>query len=465
MIDKYEKKRYYLEPASPLKSLQSNVSSSLTSLTMKNVNENLIPLKTPTLTPPTTLRLHRNNSGSCNGFTSVISSSTSTASAHGIGSTPQFQQQFTPDDSDFFGTRSPKILPPTPQKHSNLQRKNGIKIKKSLIDQPPTFERNQKNGLLSTSTSSNGNCAGEYSDTTGDNNANQFTPNSDFVADFASASIVENISNNKALYGSTSSLKNNGMAVVENAIGHLHHGKSSENDLENFADFDHNPIFNSAGLQASALFKASSSSSDSNNISVCSAPSVDRYAALKDLDEQFREFKLDADSNNMDTLESNGLNNLDGKIDHHTPRTVNPFKSANPFQQQQQLEQRQVMNWPNGTTSDSRYTSTASSENGFYTNLPHTGLVQGNAVHMYNGNITTGVAGAMPTGYHPLTAYHANGNGYSLVGSNGTPMSSTYNATSSSGGQQLVSNMQAQSFGNPFMVNGKSAGNSSNPFL
>uniref|UniRef100_A0A8W7K818 Arf-GAP domain-containing protein n=1 Tax=Anopheles albimanus TaxID=7167 RepID=A0A8W7K818_ANOAL len=344
MIDKYERKRYYLEPASPLKSLQTNASSSLSSLSMKNVNESMVPLKTPTQTPPTTLRLHRNNSSSCNGLNSVIPSATSTGSEHRNGSASQFQQQFTPDDSDFFGMGSPKILPLTPQNHSNLQRKNGIKIKKPITDQTPTFERNQKNGLLSTSTSSNGNIAGEYSGSNGDINANKFTPNSDFVADFGSTSIVNNIRNDKNHYGSVNNLKDSGTPGVENENKHPHHGKSSDDDLENFADFDHNPIFNSAGLpQSQAIFKTSSYSTN-NNVSVSTAPSVDRYAALKDLDEQFREFKLDADSNNMSTT-SNGLTNLDDISDHHAQCTVNPFKPINPFQQREQHEQRQGLNW------------------------------------------------------------------------------------------------------------------------
>ncbi|XP_035795299.1 arf-GAP domain and FG repeat-containing protein 1-like isoform X2 [Anopheles albimanus] len=636
MIDKYERKRYYLEPASPLKSLQTNASSSLSSLSMKNVNESMVPLKTPTQTPPTTLRLHRNNSSSCNGLNSVIPSATSTGSEHRNGSASQFQQQFTPDDSDFFGMGSPKILPLTPQNHSNLQRKNGIKIKKPITDQTPTFERNQKNGLLSTSTSSNGNIAGEYSGSNGDINANKFTPNSDFVADFGSTSIVNNIRNDKNHYGSVNNLKDSGTPGVENENKHPHHGKSSDDDLENFADFDHNPIFNSAenmklyssfnsidsstttnsvssmtgmkslsapnpfvdfyllgqtefsrgshnasindktsdppdlalGIiskrhaakytcmspiddsiqssretlyefgkkynfndtshslhkyindqpvdkfrtmnagtdsnafhninnnnkddnnnnnnndsstsnnnncapfdniqwsirqhfqshsssgctrryqeqqqhnvnnnivtqaitaehidsqinffpnqnqwslpQSQAIFKTSSYSTN-NNVSVSTAPSVDRYAALKDLDEQFREFKLDADSNNMSTT-SNGLTNLDDISDHHAQCTVNPFKPINPFQQREQHEQRQGLNW------------------------------------------SVGVAGGIP--------YHTLGNGYPVAGAAGTIMSSTYNTTSSNGGQPLVSNMSSQNFGNPFMVTG--TGSSNNPFL
>ncbi|XP_058121029.1 arf-GAP domain and FG repeat-containing protein 1 [Anopheles ziemanni] len=281
MIDKYEKQRYYLEPASPLKSLPTNASSSLTSLSVgggssnKNANESLVPLKTPTLTPPPAkLRLNRNNSGSCNGLNTVNSSSSIVAPAAAGGATAgvQFQQQFSPDDSGFFGSTSadpPKILPPTPQKgQSALQRKNGIKIKGGAAaakgQLPPTFERNQKNGLLNNSSTGGGGFAGS----SGDINANKFTPDGDFVADFGSANIVNNVSNGGSHYGSTSSLKNgssseNGSYGQHNGLN----GKASAREMENFADFDHNPIFNSAENMKSYFSSNSFDSSTTNSVS------------------------------------------------------------------------------------------------------------------------------------------------------------------------------------------------------
>ncbi|XP_035909667.1 uncharacterized protein DDB_G0283357 isoform X1 [Anopheles stephensi] len=272
MIDKYERKRYYLEPASPLKSLPTNTSSSLTSLSggssSKNANESLVPLKTPTLTPPATLRLNRTNSGSCNGLNHVNSSSSSLPGAMDIGA--QFQQQFTPDDSAFFGTDLPKILPPTPQKNNALQRKNGIKIKQASNGLPPTYGRNQKNGLLNSST------VGGLSGSSGDINANKFTPDADFVADFGSATIVNNVSNGGSHYGSTNSLKNGnngndngaGMYAQHNGNGE----KTSSREMENFADFDHNPIFNSAENMKS--YFSSNSIDSSTTTSVSSTASV-----------------------------------------------------------------------------------------------------------------------------------------------------------------------------------------------
>uniref|UniRef100_A0A182N8L1 Arf-GAP domain-containing protein n=1 Tax=Anopheles dirus TaxID=7168 RepID=A0A182N8L1_9DIPT len=274
MIDKYERKRYYLEPASPLKSLPTNTSSSLTSLSggsNKNANESLVPLKTPTLTPPATLRLNRTNSGSCNGLNSVNASSSSLPGATGGGSA-QFQHQFTPDDSGFFSSDPPKILPPTPQKSNALQRKNGIKIKHPSNGLPPTYGRNQKNGLLNNSGGGGITAVNGLSGSSGDINANKFTPDADFVADFGSATIVNNVSNGGGShYGSTSSLKsgNNG---CDNGAGMYaqhngKHEKPSAREMENFADFDHNPIFNSAENMKTYFSCNSIDSSTTNSVS------------------------------------------------------------------------------------------------------------------------------------------------------------------------------------------------------
>uniref|UniRef100_A0A182YIJ0 Uncharacterized protein n=1 Tax=Anopheles stephensi TaxID=30069 RepID=A0A182YIJ0_ANOST len=471
MIDKYERKRYYLEPASPLKSLPTNTSSSLTSLSggssSKNANESLVPLKTPTLTPPATLRLNRTNSGSCNGLNHVNSSSSSLPGAMDIGA--QFQQQFTPDDSAFFGTDLPKILPPTPQKNNALQRKNGIKIKQASNGLPPTYGRNQKNGLLNSST------VGGLSGSSGDINANKFTPDADFVADFGSATIVNNVSNGGSHYGSTNSLKNGnngndngaGMYAQHNGNGE----KTSSREMENFADFDHNPIFNSAGNGLCIL--------NTRSASIHSTPSVDRYAALKDLDDQFREIKLEqqAEANN-NTITSNGLGNAANINDSITPTSsANPFKTANPFQQPQQQHphaQQQTMAWPisgmNGTSPDARHQAT--NGNGFYATSPYQGGFTHGAAssQLFNGNVVNGssVAGMsfLPAeGYH-----HPNGNGYTagMAGVNGVMMGGQFNASAGSGASMLSSVSGVTNFanfGNPFMAAGTTAGNSNNPFL
>uniref|UniRef100_A0A453YNI8 Arf-GAP domain-containing protein n=2 Tax=Anopheles funestus TaxID=62324 RepID=A0A453YNI8_ANOFN len=486
MIDKYERKRYYLEPASPLKSLPTNASSSLTSLSggsSKNANESLVPLKTPTLTPPATLRLNRTNSGSCNGLNNVNTSSSSLPGAMGVGA--QFQQQFTPDDSGFFGSEPPKILPPTPQKNHMLQRKNGIKIKQPSNGLPPTYGRNQKNGLLNSST------AGGLSGSSGDINANKFTPDADFVADFGSATIVNNVSNGGSHYGSTSSLKN-GHSNSDNGVGLYaqHNGnyeKTSTREMENFADFDHNPIFNSAGLPmpvGSNISASKQSNGKSSSTSVHSTPSVDRYAALKDLDDQFREIKLEqqAEANN-NTITSNGLGNAASINDSITPTSsANPFKTANPFQSQQQHQhaQQQTMAWPingiNGTSPDVRHqaaSAVATNGNGFYATSPYQGgFAHGASSQLYNGNVVNGTTIAGMS-YLPPAGYHPNGNGYSgMSGVNGVMMGGQFNATTN-GGVSMLNNVSGVTnpvhhfgnFGNPFMAAGTTAGNSNNPFL
>uniref|UniRef100_A0A182KAG9 Arf-GAP domain-containing protein n=1 Tax=Anopheles christyi TaxID=43041 RepID=A0A182KAG9_9DIPT len=493
MIDKYERKRYYLEPASPLKSLPTNASSSLTSLSggsnNKNANESLVPLKTPTLTPPATLRLNRTNSGSCNGLNNVNASSSSLPGAVGVGA--QFQQQFTPDDSGFFSSDPPKILPPTPQKNHMLQRKNGIKLKQQPSSGlPASYGRNQKNGLLN-----NSNAIG-LSGSSGDINANKFTPDADFVADFGSAAIVNNVSNGGSHYGSANSLKNSN-SISDNGTGMFaqyngNNGEASTREMENFADFDHNPIFNSAGLpmmHGSNNGDSKLSIGKTSNSSIHATPSVDRYAALKDLDEQFREIKLEqqAEANN-NTITPNGT--AASISDSITPTSsVNPFKTANPFQPQQQQQthaqqqQQQTMAWPisgavNGTTPDAKLPSSASvmvtNGTGFYATSPYQGgFVHGASSQLYNGNVANGNTMGAAMGYLPTPAYHPNGNGYSgATGMNGVMMGAQFNATAN-GGASMLGNVAAvgnpvhhfANFGNPFMAAGTTAGNSNNPFL
>ncbi|XP_058060961.1 arf-GAP domain and FG repeat-containing protein 1 isoform X1 [Anopheles bellator] len=710
MIDKYERKRYYLEPASPLKSLPTNASSSLTSLTAaKNANESLVPLKTPTLTPPATLRLHRHNSGSCNGLNATVSASSSSLGTAAGCLTSQFQQQFTPDDSDFFGPAAtvtadpPKILPPTPQKHPNLQRKNGIKMKKPAgggeLVGPTTYGRNQKNGLL------NHSAATAFTGSSGDINANKFTPDGDFVADFGSATIISTVaSNGGSHYGSASSLRNGGGALVGSAENGVYHngvtangGPASNGELENFADFDHNPIFNSAenmksyfssnsidsnstptnsvssstasvqslngsdpfanfyslthtmangggsansagstagtptggplppkhhhhggytcmsspdeksakvtsygfgntfpgetrfaasgygtgyshlqnyasvvvahpqpesnrtmGSAANGSFHHNNNNNNDNTtldnvqwnfwqqfgsnywppgagrgggdasfqqpqqqqqqqqqqqyrnsnsalqmmspqraagqINYCSdpnrwslpvsaglngshvnggsngnnmhttTPSIDRYAALKDLDEQFREIKLEAESNNNGPLTALKASAGTSASDPHSHGPANPFKTANPFQQSPAA-------WPiaaptNGSPviGDPRHQPTNGTNGGFYATSPYQGgFVQpGSASHLYNGNVSASTGVTPVAGYHHPAAYHQNGNGYAMVGTNGAMM------VNGSGGPQLLNNVPVHhfgNFGNPFMAAGTTAGHSNNPFL
>lgn len=438
MIDKYERKRYYLEPASPLKSLptngnNSNTSSSSSSLStnngtsssssntnIRNGTENLVPLKTITLTPPASLRLSRTNSSSSN---ALNGNSSHTSSVNSSSTNLKFQQQFTPDDSNFFSD-PPKILPPTPQKHSSNhhQRLNGTV-------NGNTFERNQKNGLLTSTSSNSSNSNNNNTSISSSNsmvNANKFTPDSDFVADFSNANIIS--ANGVSNMGP--GLKNNNNHKLSNGFNENGNVARSRGEMENFADFEHNTIYNAAGLPIQASSRSTSTLSTAT-------PSVDRYAALKDLDDQFREIKFESETNNNNNNHLNGISNGNGEV--HQSSTANPFKTVNPFQQSQQT----ALNWnipgstqPNGTTA-----------NGFYATSPYqNGFVH---PHMLNGNATNGVG--FPTNFH-----HPSNNGYITA----VPASQSVSQFNSPAAP--VSHFGH--FGNPFVTTTATT-NSNNPFL
>lgn len=474
MIDKYERKRYYLEPASPLKSLPTNGTTSATtaasssssssstlasatngngsstninsstssnnSSSSKNGAENLVPLKTITLTPPTSLRLSRTSSNSSGGLAN--------GSHTGSSTNLKFQQQFTPDDSNFFSSDPPKILPPTPQKHSSNhhQRLNG-----SATVNGTNFERNQKNGLL-TSTITNG--------------INKFTPDTDFVADFSNANIIVNAATTTAttangLKNGTSSSNHRRLSngFSENGNGLIPNGHRN-GETENFADFEHNTIYNAAGLPISASSRSSSALSSAT-------PSVDRYAALKDLDDQFREIKFESETNNNNVISSsastnglsNGLMNGNHTNDVHQVSTANPFKTANPFQQQPQQQQQQTLSWaiPGSTPPSATNGFYASSSSPYQNGFVHPAAT---AANLLNGNGVNGFTNAFH--HHPSsngsTGNINNNNGYGHIQAGVVPPYGVHH-----GG--AVNHFGH--FGNPFMAAGATTAtsNSNNPFL
>lgn len=464
MIDKYERKRYYLEPASPLKSLPTNgttttttasssslvaangngvggsstningnSSSNNSSSSSKNGTENLVPLKTITLTPPTSLRLSRTSSNSSGGLTNGNSHT-------GSSTNLKFQQQFTPDDSNFFSD-PPKISPPTPQKHSrdHHQRLNG------------SFERNQKNGLLTSTTNGNGLIPA----------GNKFTPDSDFVADFNNANIIVNAATavatgqNGLKNGSNHRRLSNGFSENGNGlIPNGHRNGNGNGEVENFADFEHNTIYNAAGLPISASSRSSSALSSAT-------PSVDRYAALKDLDDQFREIKFESDininnNNNISSSAStnglsNGLMNGNHTNDVHQVSTANPFKTANPFQQSpQQQQQQQTLSWaipgstPPATTNGFYATPSSPYQNGFV----HPAAMAATA-NLLNGNGQVGFTNAFHQ-HHVPSSNGTGSNGYGHIQAQVVPPYGHFGH-----------------FGNPFMAAGATTAtsNSNNPFL
>lgn len=476
MIDKYERKRYYLEPASPLKSLPTNGTTATSTATAsaannningsstningnsssssssKNCAENLVPLKTITLTPPTSLRLSRTSSNSSSGLANGGSNSHT-----GSSTNLKFQQQFTPDDSNFFSD-PPKILPPTPQKHSSNhhQRLNGT-VNGS------TFERNQKNGLL-TSTNNNNNAATTTA-SNGVNPANKFTPDTDFVADFSNANIIVN-NNGLKNGGSNHRRLSNGFSENGNGCnGQALNGNGSE--TENFADFEHNTIYNAAGLPISASSRSSSALSSAT-------PSVDRYAALKDLDDQFREIKFESETNNNTISSSshsngnntsnglsNGLMNGNHTNDVHQVSTANPFKTANPFQQPQQ--QQQTLSWaiPGSTppssagTTNGFYASSSSSSSPYQNGFVHPATTA--TANLLNGNGVVGFTNAFQQHLHQHPASSSNGSSNGYGGHIPAQIMPQY-------GHGAPVNHFGH-FGNPFMAAGATTATSNNPFL
>ncbi|XP_055684083.1 arf-GAP domain and FG repeat-containing protein 1 isoform X2 [Lutzomyia longipalpis] len=268
MIDKYERKRYYLEPASPLKSLPSSqqlapqcatsssacTSSSSTTTTNSVTLDNVAVLKSITLTPPQSLRLHNNKNQRSTGNATV-----------------KFQHQFTPDsETSLFNLGNS-------QTRLNINNNNNIS------------GGGHQNGLTGSSSNLSGNI-----------NNNKFTPDTDFVADFGSANIFNATQTSNATMVNTSKSPSNGK--IANGTNNSSSSSSGQQQQvnrncgvnENFADFEHNTIYNSAGLPMSLSSSNSMNSSSggfTSNSSLNSTPSADRYAALKDLDEQLRETK------------------------------------------------------------------------------------------------------------------------------------------------------------------------------
>lgn len=327
MIDKYERKRYYLEPASPLKSLTNNAATKapptmngntvngtsngihlngnsnihLNNNSSKQVAEN--NLKNIALAPPSTLHLSNN---------SINSSSSSTNSSRQQNRYNNFQNQFTPDENGFFDSTSSSA--------NKLQNNNNV------INGGNTNSNTSHltNGGLNPLTNHLNNCQISNKNSLNVQNSdnsnflsNKFTPDSEFVADFGSANIFNAVTSGAAVSANASNKSQanplNGFKIHQNGTnGHNFsngettanaaaptvNGNSNSSSISNananFADFDHASIYNAAGLPMSLNSTSNSLSSSAtftSNSSINSTPPADRYAALKDLDDQLRESK------------------------------------------------------------------------------------------------------------------------------------------------------------------------------
>ncbi|XP_055296362.1 arf-GAP domain and FG repeat-containing protein 1 isoform X2 [Sitodiplosis mosellana] len=299
IIDKYERKRYYLEPASPLKSItntaqlapsqkqqqtQLNSATLLTNGTAKSIEENNSNLWTSNAS------MNGKTSNSSRWKMDLLSSNDNNSLFNNHISAPVATNGTRPNGST-----------------NNTNGTNGLSLNGNKSMDAKT------NGFHLPPPASNGD----------KNNKNLFTPDTDFVADFSSANIFDALNNKPSINkNNTSSTTNKPILLQGNGHSNANHHANgieltngnrtngntttdvNKNFDENFADFEHNTIYNAAGLPMSLSSTSNSLKSSgtfNSNSSINSTPSVDRYAALKDLDEQLREIK-EKDTHNQNTL-------------------------------------------------------------------------------------------------------------------------------------------------------------------
>ncbi|CRL00762.1 CLUMA_CG014017, isoform A [Clunio marinus] len=256
IIDKYEKKRYYLESASPLKSIstaiqqQQNSFSNEISKTNNNNGLNDKQQKSIQIKPTAIYSRHRTQNGLNNG---------------------------SDCNNNFFS------------------QQNVINGKSLELNSSP-------------------------------NESIKSSQSNDFMADFSKANI----------YNSNNSLNSTGSGGQMKEK--MSNGFATNNMSENFADFENNTIYNAGGFHKMSIggnaknFLKSNNKAFNSNMTTTSTPTEDRYAALKDLDEQLREAK-----------------SVTNEIE--TKNLANPFKK-NPFQtvtqdHEQFRTQQPFHNWTN----------------------------------------------------------------------------------------------------------------------
>ncbi|KAH8412226.1 hypothetical protein KR009_000541 [Drosophila setifemur] len=225
MMDKYERKRYYLEPASPLKSLTNavNLKSAQAQSSHLQQNGHHNAYASIHLTPPAAQRTTANGLQKLSNSNSSANTSTSISRPHHHHQHNNNHNHSSNNNHDAFGL-------------------NG--------------------GGLSSLNSAGSTSTGALSDTSSCA-SNGFGGDSDFVADFGSATIFDATSARSAGSPAVSSLSSvgssNGYAKVQPLrAAHLQQqqqqlqqkqqrlltGNGNRQGTENFADFEHAPIFN-----------------------------------------------------------------------------------------------------------------------------------------------------------------------------------------------------------------------------
>ena len=214
-----------MEPASPLKSITNTTQlpPSATQTSQQNAQQ----------TSATANKTNGNSSSLWGGFGIPPPS---TLRLNGI-TKPKFDQQFTPDDSNLFN-QSNGIKLPNGNSNNSHGLLNGFNRSTNQINNNNNNNNNNnRNQNVITKNSLNL-----------DNN-NKFTPDADFVADFGSAfngavTAPATIPNGNA---PANGLPNGKVTNGTNGTNGHENGNNSTNANENFADFDHNPIYNAAG--------------------------------------------------------------------------------------------------------------------------------------------------------------------------------------------------------------------------
>lgn len=227
--------RYYLEPASPLKSITN------TAQLAPSQKQQQTQLNSATLTNGTAKSIEENSNNLW----------ASNATVNGKSSNNRWKMDLlsSNDNSSLFNNH---ISAPVAT--------NGIRSNGSTA--------NNSNGPLTNGLSLNGNKAKDVITKNGfihlpppgsnvDNN-NLFTPDTDFVADFSSANIFDALNNKPSINKSSSTNKatllqaptngnhSNGVTLTNGTNGFAATDVNKNVD-ENFADFEHNTIYNAAG--------------------------------------------------------------------------------------------------------------------------------------------------------------------------------------------------------------------------
>lgn len=240
--------RYYLEPASPLKSITNTAQLAPSQKQQQQLNSATL------LTNGTAKSIEENNS---NLWTSGMNGKTAS-------SRWKMDLLSSNDNNSLFNNH---ISAPVA---TNGIRPNGA------TNNNNKSSSNNNNGTVTNGLSLNGNKTKDVITKNGfhlpppgsnveNNNKNLFTPDTDFVADFSSANIFDALNNKPSINNNnnnnkSSTNKPNGHANHSNGVEFTNGNRTNGNTTtttatadvnknfdENFADFEHNTIYNAAG--------------------------------------------------------------------------------------------------------------------------------------------------------------------------------------------------------------------------